>query len=286
MEEENWDLVIKPKNKWYELDLKAIWKYRDLMLLLVRRDFISVYKQTLLGPAWFFIQPIFTTVIYYFMFKRLANISTDGTPALLFYMSGLVCWNYFSECINSTSNIFINNAGIFSKVYFPRLIVPFASIISSGIKFSIQLILFLSLLLYYVLIKHEQSIHISWHIILVPFLLIMTAVMGMGIGIIISSITTKYRDLRNVMGHVLQFWLYFTPVIYPLSWLKATMPGLYKFCLLNPMVSVVETFKYAFLGTGTFSPFLILYSFCFTLVIFCVSVMFFNKVEKTFVDTV
>jgi lipopolysaccharide transport system permease protein len=283
---ENWDLIIKPKNKWYEMDLGAVWKYRDLMMLLVRRDSISLYKQTLLGPLWFFIQPVFTIVIYYFMFGRIANISTDGKPALLFYMSGLVCWNYFSECLNGTSGVFINYAGIFGKVYFPRLIVPVATIFSSGIKFFIQLLLFFILLVYYTMYQHTFSIHFSWHIILIPFLILITGVLGMSIGLIISAMTTKYRDLKNLVGYAMQLGLYVTPIIYPLQWLKIKLPLLYDICLFNPLVSVVETFKFVFLGSGTFNIYLVLYSFVFTVCLFFISVIFFNKVEKTFVDTV
>jgi len=285
-QEENWDLIIKPKNKWYQFGLSALWRYRDLMMLLVRRDFFSVYKQTLLGPIWFFIQPIFTTVIYYFMFGRIAHIPTDGKPPLLFYMGGLVCWNYFVECINGTSNVFINNANLFGKVYFPRLIVPVSTIISAGIKFLIQLLLFLVLLFYFVVIKKDPSIHISWGLMFIPLLILLVAIMGMSIGIIISSVTTKYRDLKNVLGYLIQFWLYATPIIYPLSWMKTNLPAFYKLCLANPMSGIVETFKYAFFGSGTFSPSLILYSVAFTVVAFFISLILFNRVEKTFIDTV
>lgn len=283
---EKWDLVIRPRNKWYQLDLGAVWKYRDLMFLLVRRDSISLYKQTLLGPLWFFIQPIFTITIYYFMFGRIANISTDGKPALLFYMSGLVCWNYFSECLNNTSGVFINYAGIFGKVYFPRLIVPVASVFSAGIKLFIQLFLFLILLVYYTAYQHVFAWHITWHIMLVPFLIMAAGIMGMSFGLIISAMTTKYRDLKNLVGYAMQFGLYVTPIIYPLAWLKETLPLMYKICLFNPLVSVVETFKFAFLGSGTFNPLLVAYTFCFTILLFLVAVIFFNRVEKTFVDTV
>ena len=284
--EQDWDLIIKPKNKWYEINLLDIWKHKDLLMLLVRRDFIAVYKQTLLGPFWFFIQPIFTTIIYYFMFGRIASISTDGKPALLFYMGGLVCWNYFAECVNNTSNVFINNAALFSKVYFPRLILPISSIISAGIKFFIQLGLFLLIWLYYSVIKGNHDIHIVWQIVLIPLLLLLMAIMGMSFGLIVSALTTKYRDLRNLLGYALQFGLYVTPIIFPLSILKIKLPFLYKICLLNPMTGIVETFKYAFFGSGTFEWNLLIYSSGFCLVIFLIAIVLFNKIEKTFVDTV
>jgi lipopolysaccharide transport system permease protein len=284
--EESWDLIIKPKNKWYRLDIADIWKHRDLLMLLVRRDFIAVYKQTLLGPLWFFIQPIFTTIVYYFMFGRIASIPTDSQPALLFYMGGLVCWNYFSECINNTSNVFINNAALFSKVYFPRLLLPISSIISAGIKFFIQLLLFLTIWAYYVFIKGNAELHFSWQIVLVPFLLLLMAVMGMSIGLIVSALTTKYRDLKNLLGYALQFGLYVTPIIFPLSMLKIKLPAFYKFCLLNPMTGIVETFKFAFFGSGTFEWGLLMYTTTFTLIIFLLSIILFNKIEKSFVDTV
>lgn len=285
-QEQDWDLIIRPKNKWYQLDVVDIWKHRDLMMLLVRRDFIAVYKQTLLGPFWFFIQPIFTTIVYYFMFGRIASISTDDKPALLFYMGGLVCWNYFAECINNTSNVFVTNAALFSKVYFPRLILPISSIISAAIKFFIQLILFLVLWIYYVYVKGDVGIHLSWQLALVPLLLLLMAVMGMSLGLIVSALTTKYRDLRNLLGYAIQFGLYITPIIFPLSLLKTKLPLLYKFCLLNPMTGIVETFKYAFFGSGVFEWGLLIYTSCFCLILFLVAIVLFNKIEKTFVDTV
>ncbi len=285
-EEEYWDLIIKPKNSLLDINFKDIWRYRDLLILFVKRDLVATYKQTLLGPVWFFIQPIFTTIVYYFMFGRIASISTDGKPALLFYMGGLVCWNYFAECINTTSNVFINNAGLFSKVYFPRLVVPVSSVLSAGIKFLIQLSLFLTIWIYYALIKHNEAIHISWQIALLPFLLLLIALMGMSIGVIVSALTTKYRDFRNLLGYALQFGLYATPIIFPLNWLKEKLPFFYKVCLLNPMTGIVETFKFAFFGSGTFEWGFLAYSSIFTLIVFFIAIVLFNKVEKTFVDTV
>ncbi len=285
-EEENWDLVLKPKNSLLDINFKDIWRYRDLLILFVKRDLVATYKQTLLGPLWFFIQPIFTTVVYYFMFGRIASISTDGKPALLFYMGGLVCWNYFSECINGTSNVFVNNAALFSKVYFPRLVVPVSTVLSAGIKFFIQLTLFLTIWGYYFFVRHDSSIHLSWQLTLLPLLLVLMAIMGMSIGIIVSTLTTKYRDFRNLLGYALQFGLYATPIIFPLTWLKIKLPFFYKICLLNPMTGIVETFKYSFFGSGTFDWNLILYSSVFAIIVFLIAIVLFNKVEKTFVDTV
>jgi lipopolysaccharide transport system permease protein len=283
---EEWDLVIKPKRSLLNLDFRDFWLYRDLLILLVKRDLISTYKQTLLGPLWFFIQPIFTTTIYYFMFSRIANISTDGKPALLFYMGGLVCWNYFSECVNNTSTVFVTNAGLFSKVYFPRLIMPVSSVLSAGIKFLIQLSLFLTILIYYAIVKHVPGIHISWQVVVLPLLILMVALMGMSIGVIVSALTTKYRDLKNLLGYALQFGLYATPIIFPLDWLKIKLPFFYKICLLNPMTGIVEAFKHSFLGAGIFDWSMILYSLTFTVTIAVIALMLFNKYEKTFVDTV
>lgn len=281
-----WDLVIQPKASLADISFRDIWKYRDLLLLFVKRDLTAIYKQNLLGPIWFFLQPVFTTVVYYFMFGRIANISTDNKPALIFYLGGLVCWNYFSECINATSSVFLNNAALYSKVYFPRLIAPIATILSSSIKFFIQLSLFLILWCYYVFIQHNEFISISWHIALLPYLLVLVAAMGLSFGMLVSSLTTKYRDFRNLLGYMLQFGLYASPIIYPMSWLEEKLPLFHKICLLNPMSSVIETFKFGFFGTGTFSWPALLYSTVFTFVILFFSVILFNRTEKTFVDSV
>ena len=283
---EQWDLIIEPKNKFFRLQLGEVWRYRDLLVLFVKRDLVALYKQTLLGPLWFLIQPIFTTLIYSFMFGRIANISTDGKPAILFYLSGLVCWNYFSECVNGTSHVFISNANLFGKVYFPRLVVPFATVISAGFKFGVQFLLFVGIWCYYVFFQHTPGISLSWHIALVPLLLVNVALLGMSVGVIVSSLTTKYRDLRNLLGYALQVGLYTTPIIFPLAWLREKSDLFYKICLLNPMTGVVETFKYAFLGTGVFQPQMLVYSFSFTLVLLFAAIFMFNKVDKTFVDTV
>jgi len=284
--EENWDLVVQPTGKLFHLNLGELWRYRDLLILFVKRDVVATYKQTLLGPLWLFVQPLFTIFIYYFMFGRIANISTDGKPALLFYMGGLVCWNFFSECVNGTSNVFLNNAYLFGKVYFPRLIVPFSTILSATLKFLIQFALFILIWCYYALVKHVPDIHLTWHVALVPVLVLIVALLGLSIGVIVSAVTTKYRDLKNLLGYALQFGLYATPIIFPLEWLKEKLPLFYKVCMLNPMTGVVQTFKYAFFGSGQFNWYMPAYSLGVTLVLLFCAVLIFNKVEKTFVDTV
>jgi len=284
--EDNWDIIITPKTKFFYLDIGEIWRYRDLLVLFVKRDLVATYKQTLLGPLWFFIQPLFTTLVYYFMFGRIANISTDGKPALLFYMGGLVCWNFFAECVNGTNNVFVSNAYIFGKVYFPRMVVPFSTIISASLKFIIQFILFMCIWSYYALVKQTPGIHLAWQTILLPLLLINISLLGLAIGIIVSAFTTKYRDFRNLLGYAMQFGLYATPIIFPLEWLREKLPLFYKICLINPMTAIVETFKYAFFGTGVFSWGMLAYSFSFTLILLVIAIFMFNKVEKTFVDTV
>lgn len=283
---EQWDLIIEPKNKFFRLQLGEVWRYRDLMMLFVKRDLVALYKQTLLGPLWFLLQPVFTTIIYYFMFGRIANISTDGKPALLFYLGGLVCWNYFSECVNGTSQVFVGNAHLFGKVYFPRLVVPFATIISAGLKFCIQFLLFVGIWCYYVFFAKADGVSISWQLMLLPLLIANVALLGMSVGIIVSSLTTKYRDLRNLLGYALQLGLYTTPIIFPLSWLQEKIPLFYKICLLNPMTGIIETFKSAFFGNGAFSWGMIAYSSSFTFVLVLLAVLMFNRVQKTFVDTV
>lgn len=284
--EQNWDLVIKPKAKLLSLKLREIWQYRDLIVLFVKRDLTATYKQNLLGPLWFFIQPIFTIITYYVMFGRIAQIPTGDKPILLFYLGGLVMWNYFADCLNSTSNVFVSNAGLFGKVYFPRLIAPLSTIISTLFKFSIQFVLFILLWMYYWYFRPEYNLHLSTAVFIIPLLVILVALLGLGFGMLLSSITTKYRDLRNVIGYALQFALYATPIIYPLGWMKVKLPFFYQVCIINPMTSVVETFKYIFLGDASFSPQMLLYSFAFAVVLFVIALALFNKTEKTFVDTV
>lgn len=284
MEKETWFEEITPKKHLLDINFKELWDYKDLLFLFVRRDFVSVYKQTILGPLWFFIQPIFTTLIFTVVFGQLASIPTDGLPPLLFYMCGITTWNYFSECLNKTSNTFVANAGIFGKVYFPRLILPLSIVISNLLKFGIQLLLFIGFLLYYYFTG--AAIHPNFTILLLPLLIILMAGLGLGFGIIISSMTTKYRDLQFLIIFGVQLFMYATPIVYPLSLAKEKL-GEYSWVAdLNPMSSIVETMKYAFLGQGDFSIYQLGYSFIFMIVLLFIGIITFNKVEQTFMDTV
>ncbi len=281
-ENEHWDLIIKPKNKWYQLDLGALWAYRDLLLLLVRRDFVSVYKQTILGPLWFFIQPIITSLTFTFIFGSIAKISTDGIPGILFYMAGITLWTYFADCLNKTSNTFIANAGVFGKVYFPRLIIPLSVLVSNLIKLGIQLLIFICIWIYFLIYSNQVLPH--WQLMwMLPVLIFMMAGLGFGFGILISSLTTKYRDLTFLIGFGVQLLMYGSSVVIPVS----SMNGNVKFLmLLNPLTSIIEAFKYIFLGSGFFDVYWLIYGFGFMLILIFFSVIIFNKVEKSFMDTV
>ncbi len=282
MEQTNdWTLVIKPRKKWLDVDIKGIWRYRDLLYMYVKRDIITIYKQTILGPLWFFIQPIFTTVMYMFVFGGLAGISTDGAPQPLFYLSGIMLWNYFSACFNVSSSVFVSNAGVFGKVYFPRLVVPLSGIISNLIKMLIQLLLFIIVYIYFFAIGTQLSV--NWTIILFPFLIFLIAFHGMSWGLIITSLTTKYRDLNQFVGFALQLFMYATPVIYPLS----AASDKYKFLLeLNPLTPIFEAFKYSCMGCGSLDWGGLLYSTIFMIVTLSFAVILFNRVERNFMDTV
>ncbi len=282
MEQTNdWTLVIKPRKKWLDLDIKGIWRYRDLLYMYVKRDIITLYKQTILGPLWFFIQPVFTTVMYMFVFGGLAGISTDGAPQPLFYLSGIMMWNYFSACFNASSNVFVSNAGIFGKVYFPRLVVPLSGIISNLIKMLIQLLLFVIVYIYYIAIGTTLSV--NWTIILFPFLIFLIAFHGMSWGLIITSLTTKYRDLNQFVTFGLQLFMYATPVIYPLS----AASEKYKFLLeINPLTPIFEAFKYSCMGCGSLDWGGLLYSTIFMIITLSFAVIIFNRVERNFMDTV
>ncbi len=278
---DNWDLIIRPKKSLLELNLRAIWRYRDLISLFVRRDFVAKYKQTVLGPLWFIIQPILTTIMFTVIFARVAKLSTDGLPPVLFYMSGTIAWTYFSTCFTSTSGTFLANEKIFSKVYFPRLTVPVSVVISTLIQFFIQFILLLFIIGFYYFKGIQFNINSS--ILLLPVLVVLLAFLGLGFGIVISSVTNKYRDLTYLVAFGIQLWMYATPVVYPLS----SVSGKFRFwILLNPLSSVIETFRYVLLGSGTFNPFQLLYSACFTVVILITGVILFNRIEKSFIDTV
>ena len=281
-EQESWDLVIKPHRGLLSLHLDDLWRYRDLLRMFVHRDIVTVYKQTVLGPVWFVIQPILTTAMYVLVFGRIANISSDGVPRVLFYLSGIVIWNYFSESFNKTSQTFRMNATIFGKVYFPRLIMPLSVVTSGLIKFFIQFGFFLAVLAYYILSGNE-AIHPNWTIVLVPLYILLMGGLGLGFGLIFTSLTTKYRDLTFLITFGVQLLMYATPVIYPVS----TIPEQYKaYIMANPMTSILEGFKYAFLGAGQISLNGLLYSTGFTLTILFIGIVIFNRTEKSFIDTV
>lgn len=278
---ENWDLVITPRKKWYDLQLRDVWRYRDLIALFVRRDFVSRFKQTILGPLWFLIQPLFTTIVFTVIFGQIAKLPTDGLPQMLFYMSGTVLWHYFSGCLNGTSNTFTANAGIFGKVYFPRLVTPISIIISNLISFAIQLMFFMAFLLYFAISGADVRVT-TWALAL-PILIILMAGLGLGFGIIISSMTTKYRDLHLLVGFGVSLWMYVTPIIYPVS----TIPSQLRWIAdINPITPIIETFRAGFLGAGDASWMRLGYSAVFMLVVMFIGIVIFNRVEKTFIDTV
>lgn len=278
---DNWSIEIKPKKKWLDVDLKGIWRYRDLYYMYVKRDIITVYKQTILGPLWFLIQPILTTIMYMFVFGGLAGISTDGIPQPLFYMSGILLWNYFNSAFMVSSNVFTANASVFGKVYFPRLVVPLSGITSNLIKFGIQLILFIAIYLYYYI--QGVNLTINWSIILFPVLILMIALHAMSWGLIISALTTKYRDLTQLVAFGIQLFMYATPVIYPLS----AAPEKYRiFISLNPLTPIFEAFKYSCMGSGSLNWIGLGYSFIVLLITLFLSIIIFNRVERNFMDTV
>ncbi|HTK18623.1 MAG TPA: ABC transporter permease [Mucilaginibacter sp.] len=282
--EEDWDIEIVPKNNLLDLHIKDAWHYRDLLFLLVRRDFVSFYKQTILGPVWFFIQPIITILIYNLVFSNLAGIKTDEIPAPLFYLAGTIIWNYFSDCLTKTSTVFKDNAAVMGKVYFPRLIMPLSIVLSNLIRFAVQFILFLALMILY----WGKGFQISPNIILLlfPLLIIIIAALGLGLGMMISAVTTKYRDLAFVVTFGVPLLMYTTTVIYPLSIAITKYPAYSWIIKFNPVTAVIETLRYGFLGKGSFSWELLGYSSGVTALILLIGIIIFNKVEKTFVDTV
>ncbi len=277
-----WDLIITPQRGLFELHLSEIWKYRDLLYLFIKRDFTTFYKQTILGPLWFIIQPFISTIIFSFIFNRVAKIPTEEIPPYLFYLSGIIAWNYFSECLTTTSNTFTSNVNIFGKVYFPRIIMPLSKVISGLIKFFIQFVLFLGLYIYYVLLGN-QSMAPSFYLIIVPILIFQMALLGQGLGMIISSLTTKYRDLSYILNFGIQLLMYASPIVYPLS----IVPEKYRLIIIsNPMTPIIEIFRNALLGTGQINMIMYIYSIVMTLVLFIIGLIIFNKVEKSFIDTV
>lgn len=280
--DEQWDMIIQPQRNLLDLRLGELWRYRDLVLLFVRRDFVAVYKQTILGPLWYLIQPLLTTITFTVIFGNIASLPTDGLPQFLFYMSGTVVWSYFASCLTKTSETFVSNANLFGKVYFPRMAVPVSILISNLITFAIQFALFLVFLLIFFL--RGTAVQLNWlWIALSPLLMVMMAGLGLGLGVIISSLTTKYRDLRFLVQFGVQLLMYATPVIYPVS----SIPERFQWIILaNPMTPIVEAFRYAFLGAGTVNSGSLLYSFGFMLMVVFLGSVIFNRVEQTFMDTV
>ena len=285
-EEKQWTTVIKPKTGWFELNLKELFHYKDLIFLFVKRNFTSLYKQTILGPLWAIIQPFLTTVVFTLVFGGIAGLDTGGVPSLIFYMCGNIAWGYFSQCFTSTANTFTGNAAIFGKVYFPRMVIPISVVLTNLISFFIQFLFFICFWIYYVIT--DPAVQPNWTIALIPLMLLQMAILGLGFGIIVSSVTTKYRDLSMLVSFGIQLWMYATPVAYSTS-LIAESPSLSKYMglyMLNPLTPLIESFKNAFLGTGAVDVVYILISWAITLVVLFIGVILFNRVEKSFMDTV
>jgi lipopolysaccharide transport system permease protein len=279
---DKWTEIISPKRSLLDINLKELWRYRDLIMLFVRRDFVSQYKQTILGPIWLFIQPLFTTLTFFFVFNQIAKIPTDNIDPILFYLSGITLWNYFSDCFNKTSNTFVANAGIFGKVYFPRLATPISIVFSNLIKLGIQVLLFLAIMGYQIIFKGAE-VNINLHILILPFLIILMAVMGLGLGIIFSALTTKYRDLSFLLAFGIQLLMYATPIIYPLSY---TSGKLHTLISMNPLTPIMESFRYAFFSIGSFDWSGLAYTSIFSFGVMFLGIIIFNQVEKSFMDTV
>ncbi|MBQ7459233.1 MAG: ABC transporter permease [Bacteroidales bacterium] len=290
MAEDKWDLVIKPKEKLLAVDFGELWRYRDLCSLLVKRNIITQYKQTILGPAWYLVQPAMTVIMYMVVFGGIAGIPTDGVPQPLFYLAGICLWQYFADCLTKTSNTFVENSAIFGKVYFPRLVMPVANVLSNLLRFAIQLALFLIVYACYAIFDPACAAHLTWHVLLFPVLVLMIAGLALGFGTIISSMTTKYRDLQILFTFIVQLWMYATPIVYPLSQTAGKHVAgfsLHTMMCLNPVTAIIETFKYGFLGAGEFIGWGWLgYSFAFMLATLFAGILIFNKVQKNFMDTV
>ena len=278
----DWTLIIRPHEKLWKLNLKEVWAYRDLVELFVKRNIVVQYKQTILGPLWYLIQPILTVIMNMVVFGGIAHMSTDGVPQALFYMAGNVCWFYFSDCLNQTSSTFVTNQAMFGKVYFPRMVVPISTVISNLLRFGIQVFLFVAFYLYFWV--SGSDVAPNWAMLLMPLLIVMLAGLGLGFGILVSSLTTKYRDLTILFTFIVQLWMYATPIVYPIS--MVTNETLRTIIMLNPMTAVVEAFKYATLGQGYFSWGALGYSFAFMSVLLLWGTVVFNKVQRSFMDTV
>ncbi len=290
VQEEKWDIVIKPKDKLFSVDIKELWAYRDLCSLFVKRSIITRYKQTILGPLWFIIQPALTVIMYMVVFGGIAGIPTDGVPRPLFYLAGTCTWSYFSNCLNSTSNTFVSNANIFGKVYFPRLVMPISSVISNLLQLGIQFGFFVIVYVIYTFTDPLCTAHLTWYALFFPIVVVLLAGLALGFGTIISSMTTKYRDLQILFSFLVSLWMYATPIVYPLSQTQGKFfLGLpvHDIMCLNPVTPVIEIFKYGFLGCGEFIGWgWVLYSFVFMIVLLGLGIVVFNKVQKSFMDTV
>lgn len=280
---QNWDVVIEPTTGLFDINFRELWQYRDLLSIFIKREIVSYYKQTILGPLWFFIQPLLTTIIYTLVFSRIAGIETWGIPPILFYLSGIVLWNYFADCLNATAGTFTANAAIFGKVYFPRLIVPLSKIISNLIKFLIQFFLLLIIYIWYC-VRGDVSVPSNVAILALPIMLIIMAGLGLGAGMIVTSLTTKYRDLTFLLSFGVQLFMYASPVIYSLKTLEGSR--FYDFIYYNPITSVIELFRYSLFGIGEHSVSLLIYTGIFMCVLLFLGILIFNKTEKLFTDTV
>lgn len=277
---EDWDLIIKGHTSLFDVRFREVWHYRDLLFLFVKRDFVTVYMQTILGPLWFFIQPLLTTITFTIIFGNIAQLSTDGAPKIIFYMAGITLWNYFSNCLTSVAGVFTANASIFGKVYFPRLIMPLTVVISNLMKFGVQFLLFLCFVTYFVL---QGQIHPNAYILLMPLIILLMALIAMGIGLVLTAMTAKYKDLNQLITFGVQLFMYITPVIYPSS----SIPENYKWLVdLNPLVPLFDYMRYAYLGIGQFSVGALLYPSLFSFVVLALGILVFNKAQKTFIDTV
>ena len=284
--EQSFQTVLKGKNGWFDLNLKELYKYKDLILLFVKRDFISLYKQTILGPAWAIIQPLLTTVVYTLIFGNIAGLAAEGTPTFLFYLSGTVLWTYFSTTLTSTANTFVTNSAILGKVYFPRLVMPISNAISGLITMGIQFVFLIGLLVYYILTGSD--IHINWYVLITPILVLQLVLLSLGCGVIISALTTKYRDLKMLITFGLQLWMYGAPVAYDMFRMPIIAPGgrFYTLYMLDPITPIINVFRYAFLGIGEIDWFFYWISWGITIALLALGIMLFSRVEKTFMDTV
>ena len=285
--QQQWTTIIKPRTGWFDIDLKELWQYRDLVVMFVKRSFATLYKQTILGPAWILINPLLTTVIFTVVFGNIAGLAESGVPSFLFYMAGNAIWSFFASCITGTANTFVTNAGLFGKVYFPRLTMPISQVVISFINLIIQMVMFFCFWVWFYFFGQEYgTVQMNLWVLALPAVLLLVMVMGLGVGIIVSSLTTKYRDLAIVVSFGVQLWMYATPVVYSMSEIAAGSPRLLVLMRLNPMTEPVQVFRYALLGCGEISPAWLLYSAVVALVTLVAGVVLFSRVEKTFMDTV